>query len=42
VIRDNKWPILAAIEFEYPVPQGSERMAELARTVEFCRKALVG
>jgi hypothetical protein len=42
VIRDNKWNIQATIEFEYPVPTGSDRMAEMAKCVEFCRKALVG
>ena len=41
VIRDNKWPIQATIEFEYPVPDGSDRMAELAKTIEYCRRALV-
>ncbi len=41
VIRDNKWPIQATIEFEYPVPEGSDRMAELAKCVEFCRQALL-
>ena len=41
LIRDNKWPIQATIEFEYPVPAGSDRMAELAKSVEYCRKALV-
>lgn len=41
LIRDNKWPIQATIEFEYKVPAGSDRMKELAKTVEFCRKALV-
>ena len=40
LIRDNKWPIQATIEFEYPVPEGSDRMAELARTIDYCRKAL--
>jgi Xylose isomerase-like TIM barrel len=40
LIRDNKWPIQATIEFEYPVPPGSDRMAELAKTVDYCRKAL--
>lgn len=39
-IRDNKWNIQATIEFEYPVPAGSDRMAELAKTVEFCTAAL--
>ena len=40
LIRDNKWPIQATIEFEYPVPAGSDRMAELAKTIDYCRKAL--
>jgi sugar phosphate isomerase/epimerase len=40
LIRDNKWPIQATIEFEYPVPEGSDRMTELAKTVEYCRRAL--
>jgi hypothetical protein len=41
VIRDNKWPITATIEFEYPVPPGSDRMAEMAKCVEYCKAALV-
>jgi sugar phosphate isomerase/epimerase len=40
VIRDNKWPIQATIEFEYPVPEGSDRMTELKKCVEYCRGAL--
>lgn len=40
LIRDNRWNIQATIEFEYPVPAGSTRMAEIARTVTFCRDAL--
>src|SRR5262249_11961105 len=40
VIRDSKWPIMAAIEFEYKVPAGSDRMAEMAKCVEYCREAL--
>ncbi len=39
-IRDNKWNIQATIEFEYKVPADSDRMKELARAIEFCRKAL--
>ena len=41
LIRDNKWPIQATIEFEYPVPAGSDRMTEIAKTIEFCRQALL-
>ena len=41
VIRDNKWPIQATIEFEYPMPPGSDRMTELAKTIEYCKRALV-
>jgi len=41
LIRDNKWPIQATIEFEYKVPAGSDRMTELARTIKYCRDALV-
>jgi sugar phosphate isomerase/epimerase len=41
LIRDNKWNIQATIEFEYPVPEGSTRMAELKKTVEYCRQALM-
>lgn len=42
LIRDNKWPIQATIEFEYPVPQGSTRMLEMAKCVEYCKNALLG
>ncbi len=41
LIRDNKWPIVAAIEFEYKVPDGSDRMAEMVKCVDFCKKALL-
>ena len=40
LIRDNKWPIQATIEFEYKVPESSTRMAEIARAVKYCRDAL--
>ena len=41
LLRDNKWPIDAVIEFEYPVPEGSDRMKELARCVQYCKAALL-
>jgi sugar phosphate isomerase/epimerase len=40
LIRKNGWPIQATIEFEYKVPQGSDRMTEMAKCVEFCKNAL--
>lgn len=40
LIRDRKWPIQATIEFEYPVPAGSDRMTEIARALKYCRDAL--
>ena len=40
VIRDNKWPIQATIEFEYLVPPGSDRMAEMAKCIQYCKDAL--
>jgi sugar phosphate isomerase/epimerase len=42
VVRDNKWPITATIEFEYAVPPGSDRMAEMAKCVAYCKAALEG
>jgi sugar phosphate isomerase/epimerase len=40
LIRDNKWPIQATIEFEYNVPADSTRMKEIAKCVQYCRAAL--
>jgi hypothetical protein len=40
-LRDNKWPIQATIEFEYKVPAGSDRMAEMAKALEYCKTALL-
>jgi hypothetical protein len=42
LIRDNKWNIQATIEFEYPVPSGSDRMIEMANCLEYCKNALLG
>jgi len=40
LLRDRKWNIQATIEFEYPVPAGSDRMAEMAKCIQYCRAAL--
>jgi sugar phosphate isomerase/epimerase len=40
LLRDNKWNIQATIEFEYKVPANSDRMKEIARSIQYCRHAL--
>jgi len=40
LLRDRRWNIQATIEFEYPVPPGSDRMAEMAKCIQYCRAAL--
>jgi hypothetical protein len=40
LIRDNQWHIQATIEFEYPVPEGSDRMTEIKKSIDYCRAAL--
>jgi sugar phosphate isomerase/epimerase len=41
LLRDQQWNIQATIEFEYPIPAGSDRMTEIGTCVEYCRRALV-
>jgi len=40
LMKREKYPFQATIEFEYPVPEGSTVMQEIARCVDFCRKGL--
>jgi sugar phosphate isomerase/epimerase len=40
LLRDRQWPIQATIEFEYPIPPGSDRMTEIAKSVKYCEDAL--
>lgn len=40
LVRDNRWQIQATIEYEYPLPPGSDAMKELAKSIDFCRRAL--
>ena len=40
LIRKNKWTFPSDIELEYPVPQGSTAVAEVAKCVQFCKNAL--
>lgn len=37
MIRDNKWPIPANIEYEY---KGADTVAEVKRCIDYCKKAL--
>jgi sugar phosphate isomerase/epimerase len=39
-IRDNKWNIRPIIEFEYKVPEGSTRVAEIKKSLDYCRSCL--
>ena len=39
-IRDNKWDIRPIIEFEYRVPEGSTRVAEIRKCFEYCQQSL--
>jgi sugar phosphate isomerase/epimerase len=41
LVKKNKWPIKIDIELEYPVPEGSDAVAEVKKCVEYCRKILV-
>jgi sugar phosphate isomerase/epimerase len=41
LIKKNKWPINLDIELEYPVPEGSDAVAEVKKCVEFCKTILV-
>lgn len=40
LMQKEKYPFQGTIEFEYPVPAGSDVMTELAKCVAFCKNAL--
>jgi len=40
LIKKNKWPIYVDIELEYPVPDGSDAVAEVNKCVKFCKDIL--
>ncbi len=39
-VKKNKWKFPATIELEYPIPQGSDAVKEVARCVQFSKDAL--
>jgi sugar phosphate isomerase/epimerase len=41
LIKKNKWPINVDIELEYPVPEGSDAVAEVRKCVEYLKAILV-
>jgi sugar phosphate isomerase/epimerase len=41
-IRDNQWPIPAMIEFEIPLPPGTDRTPELLKCLDYCKQCLLG
>jgi sugar phosphate isomerase/epimerase len=40
LVRKQKWTFPADIELEYPIPQGSDAVAETTKCVQFCKAAL--
>ena len=40
LMKNNKYKFPATIELEYPVPEASDPVKEVAKCLEFCRKAL--
>ena len=40
LIRKNKWKIPATIELEYAVPESSDPVAEVRKSLEYCRRAV--
>jgi sugar phosphate isomerase/epimerase len=40
-IRDNQWPIPAMIEFEIPLPPGTDRTPELLKCLDYCKQPLL-
>jgi sugar phosphate isomerase/epimerase len=40
LLKKNKWPIYVDIELEYPVPEGSDAVAEVKKCVEYCKNIL--
>lgn len=39
-IRDRKWDIRPIVEFEYRIPEGSTRVAEIRKCLEYCQQSL--
>ncbi len=40
MVKKNRWTMPATIEVEYDVPEGSDAVKEVAKCLDYCRKAL--
>lgn len=40
LIKKHQWPIVCDIELEYPIPENSDAVKEVAKCLEYCRLAL--
>ncbi len=40
LMKKEKYDFMGAIELEYPIPEGSDAMTELAKCVQYCKDAL--
>ena len=40
LLKNERYPISAMIELEYPVPEESDVITEIGKCVEYCRAAL--
>ena len=40
LMRDNSYKFTATIELEYRIPEGSNRVKEVKRCLDYCKKAL--
>jgi sugar phosphate isomerase/epimerase len=39
-VKKNRWTMPASVELEYDIPEGSDAVKEVAKCLEFCRRAL--
>jgi sugar phosphate isomerase/epimerase len=40
LVKKNKWKIPASIELEYQIPEGSDAVREVRKSLEYCHQAL--
>ncbi len=40
LMRDQKYKFMATIELEYPIPEGSDAVKEVAKCIEYCKEAI--